>query len=135
MPRHPDTRAELSEETAGAIAELVSRFRPDWPAHAVKAILTSHPKADALPVAIAALRACGNADLPDARAIMWRGPHWSGLEDSMPDRQPKGACSICGKDEAMCYVRPGGDDDHKFTPKPIAYGTDAVRRSSDPRLR
>jgi hypothetical protein len=117
MPRHPLTNLELAA-AAEPIAELVALFRPDWPAHIVRSILESHPRAAALPTAIAALRAAGDPDLPHPRAIMWKGKHWSGLEGDLPESvRPQERCTICGKLEADCYTAPGRHlDDHAFTP-------------------
>lgn len=125
MPRNDLARIQLSGKLAAMIAELVEEFRPDWPAVQTRSILESYPNADALPVAIASLRAAGNPDLPHPRAIMWRGAHWSGLEGALPDKvKPARRCSICSLTEELCYTAPGRRaragvsdvDDHPFTP-------------------
>lgn len=118
MPTHPLARIALTPETCRVIAELVERFRPDWPAHVTASILSSHPNAAAHPVAIAALRAAGDPDLPHPRSIMWKGKHWSGLEGDLPDSvTPQQRCTVCGKIESQCYTAPGRHlDDHPFTP-------------------
>lgn len=109
----------LNPELCERIAELVETFRPDWPAHVTRSILESHPNADALPTAIAALRAAGDADLPHPRAIMWKGKHWAGLEGDLPASvKPQDRCEVCGKLESDCYTAPGRHlDDHAFTPR------------------
>lgn len=110
------TKINLSA-AAQQIAELVELFRPDWPAHVTRSILESHPHAQALPVAVAALRAAGNPELPHPRAIMWRGKHWAGLEADVPAGRPLERCEVCGKTEELCYTAPGrSSDDHPFTP-------------------
>lgn len=112
------TKINLSPTVCQEIAELVSLFRPDWPAHIVRSVLESHPHAEALPVAIAALRAAANPDLPHPRSIMWKGKHWQGIEGTLPAAvRPLERCEVCGKTEELCYTAPGrAQDDHPFTP-------------------
>jgi hypothetical protein len=119
MPTHPLARISLTPELCRQVGELVEKFRPDWPAHVTASILSSHPHAEALPTAVAALRAAGNPDLPHPRSIMWKGKHWSGLEGALPEPvRPLERCDVCGLTEDRCLTAPGrSSDDHAFTPR------------------
>lgn len=103
-------------ETTGHIAALVYAARPDWDTWLVRAVLLSHAMhVDGSDLAIAALRAALNPDLPGPKAIGWRGPHWDGLGTRPPEIADPERCATCGKIEPQCWSRrPGADDDHVF---------------------
>lgn len=105
-----------STETLDHIAALVNQARPDWDAMLVRVILQGHAhQVDGNDLAIAALRAAANLDLPRPAAIGWRGPHWRDLATVPPEAERPKRCNVCGKTEPRCYTeRPGRDDDHAF---------------------
>lgn len=109
------------------LAFLVHCERPDWDEYLVRAILGAHAlQVNGTDLAIAALRAARNRDLPAPKAIGWRGPHWDGLDTKPAKMQDPERCDVCGKIEPDCWSqRPGRGDDHVFTPLP--------RVSRDPR--
>lgn len=111
---------QASPETLDHLAALVHQARPDWEPMLVRVILQSHAHhVDGNDLAIAALRAAANPDLPKPASIGWRGPHWRGLDTMPPNVAPSRRCNVCGKTEPDCYTqRPGRDDDHAFEPVP-----------------
>lgn len=112
------TGYNAGRETVTALTHLVVMARPQWEPNLVQLILLDlAPKVRGNDLAIAALRAAANHDLPGPRAIAWRGPHWRDL-DSDPPAGPLNPprCGVCGRREPDCYsIRPGGDD-HDFEP-------------------
>lgn len=120
LPVRPD-RYAATTDAIEHIAALVVQQRPEWDAALVKIILHSHAgQVDGNDLAIAALRAAGNPDLPTPKAIGWRGRHWDGLGTVPPDVAPAERCFVCGKREPECWSsRPGRDDDHVFEPRPV----------------
>lgn len=115
---HRITRHTASPETIGHITALVAGIRPDWDPGLVKIVLHSHAgQVAAEDLAVAAIRAAGNLDLPTPKAIGWRGIHWDGAETLPREVAPRERCGVCGKTEPACYsTRPGVDDDHRFEP-------------------
>jgi hypothetical protein len=102
-------------DTVSHISALVCAARPDWDEWLVRAVLMSHAmQVDGNDLAIAALRAARNPDLPGPKAIGWRGPHWDGLTTKPPTIADPARCASCGKTEPFCYSRRVGDDDHVF---------------------
>lgn len=117
-------RYTASNETCSYIAALVEQQRPDWDAGLVKVILLQHaPLVDGTDLAIAALRASLDLNLPGPKAIGWRGPHWRDLETCPPEAARPKRCGVCGRLEPQCYTVRHGDDDHRFEP------TDSLVRS------
>lgn len=112
------TRHELSLESVNHLVALVEQVRPDWDPTLVRIVLLNHrTSVDAADLAIAAVRAARNLDLPTPKAIGWRGPHWDGAITLPPEIAPRERCSTCGLAEERCYSqRPGIDDDHRFVP-------------------
>lgn len=116
--RRPIAGYEAGREAIDHLTALVVMARPDWDPGLVYVILTDlRTKVTGNDLAIAALRAAANHNLPGPRSIAWRGPHWRDLESDPPTGPlvpPR--CGICGRREPECYsVRPGGDD-HEFEP-------------------
>lgn len=108
-----------SLESCALIAGLVEQERPEWDPALVRVILRDlAPRMSTTDLALVALRAAKNRDLNQPRGMLWRGPHWDGLDVEAPSVVPsRGRCSICGKTEERCAYRPGRDDDHRFEPK------------------
>lgn len=119
-PRKPTniTRHEMTLETVNHLVALIEQVRPDWDPSLVRVILLNHrTSVDAADLAIAAIRAARNVDIPTPKSIGWRGPHWDGAVTLPPAIAPREKCSVCGLTEERCYsIRPGRDDDHAFTP-------------------
>jgi hypothetical protein len=107
---------QASPETLTQVAALVVQERPEWDAALVRIILASHAAQVAgTDLAIAALRAAQDRNLPTPKAIGWRGPHWHGLETAPVEVTGGPRCTTCGKIEPRCWSeRPGRDDDHQF---------------------
>lgn len=105
-----------SLETRTIIADLVFQERPTWDPALVRVILADlAPRMSTTDLTLLALRAAKNRDLAQPRGMLWRGPHWDGLDAEAPTRFPsRGRCSTCGKTEERCAYRPGRDDDHPF---------------------
>lgn len=116
-----------SDQELEAIAYLVARSRPEWPAGVTLSVLRAHRlQVDAADLAIAALRAARTPDFRTPKTIGWRGPHWAGLATVVPDAAPRKRCRVCGKTEDRCETqRVGLDDDHDFEPVELR----AVRRA------
>lgn len=118
MPAATMIHFTASAETIDHITALVAEVRPSWDPYLVKAILLAHRgQVNGSDLAIAALRAARDENLPSPKSIGWRGKHWDGLEPppeiAAPDR-----CDVCGKTEPRCYsTRVGVDDDHAFEPR------------------
>lgn len=108
-----------SLDTLDLVARLVEQERPDWDPVLVKLVLHSHTSlVDGSDLAIAALRAAQNRDLPTPKAIGWRGPHWRDLATQPIEVRAAERCTTCGKPEPRCVMeRPGRDDDHRFEPR------------------
>lgn len=108
-----------THDTLARIADLVHEERPEWDATVVRLVLVAHASTvTGTDLAIAALRAAANPDLPKPAAIGWRGPHWEGLATAPAGHQAGPRCDVCGKREPQCYgQRPGRDDDHAFSPR------------------
>lgn len=113
------TTYNAGPDTIERIAYLVHAARPDWDSQLVKVVLFAHwAQVDGNDLAIAALRAAANPDLPGPKAIGWRGPHWDGLDTKPVKIRDPQRCDVCGKPEPDCYSqRPGIDDDHVFEPR------------------
>lgn len=107
-----------THDTLSEIAALVHQERPEWETVLIRLVLEAHASTVAgTDLAIAALRAAQNRDLPKPAAIGWRGPHWSGLATLPVEHRAGPRCLVCGKREPDCWSqRPGIDDDHTFTP-------------------
>lgn len=107
-----------SKDTVDHIAALVMQERPEWDPAVVTIVLDRLTvTVDGSDLAVAALRAAQNRDLPSPKAIGWRGPHWSGLSTVPLEIKAGPRCTVCGKREPQCYgQRPGRDDDHAFEP-------------------
>lgn len=102
-------------ETIDHIAALVEQQRPEWEPALVKIILRSHVShVDGTDLAVAALRAATNLNLPSPKAIGWRGPHWDGLATKPPEITDLRWCSVCGRREPDCYAVRHAGDDHTF---------------------
>lgn len=112
------TTYEASRETIDHLVALVVQARPSWDQQLVHVVLSDLArKVAGNDLAIAALRAASNTDLPQPKAIAWRGPHWVGLESDPPAgplNPPR--CGVCGHHEPRCYSVRHGDDDHTFEP-------------------
>lgn len=110
-------RYTASTETCDRIAALVEQQRPEWDRQLVKVILLQHaPLVDGTDLAIAALRASLDLNLPGPKSIGWRGPHWHGLTTCPPEAAKPKRCGVCGRHEPQCYAVRFGDDDHVFEP-------------------
>lgn len=105
-------------EAISSITALVVQARPEWDAGLVTVVLHSHAQhVDGSDLAVAAIRAARNPDLPGPKAIGWRGPHWRDLATKPVELRDPTRCTVCGKPEPQCYShRPGIDDDHTFEP-------------------
>lgn len=104
-------------DTLDHITAMVAQERPEWEPGLVKYILQSHAgQVTGSDLAIAALRAAQNRNLPSPKAIGWRGPHWDGLATKPADQVSPEWCGICGRREPECYSVRGPDDDHVFEP-------------------
>lgn len=111
---HPYT---AGHENVRHIAALVCEARPQWDPGLVQVVLLSHVgQVDGSDLAVAAIRAACNPDLPTPKAIGWRGPHWDGLATTPPHVTTGPRCSVCGKVEPRCYGERPGPDDHAFDP-------------------
>lgn len=109
-------------DTLDHIAALVYQQRPGWDPGLVKIVLRDlAPTVDGSDLAVAAIRAAMNDDLPGPKSIAWRGPHWRDLRTLPPDVKRKEWCAVCGRPENVCYSARHGDDDHAFEPttKPV----------------
>ncbi len=109
-------------DTVSSITDLVVQARPSWDPWLVRVILMDlAQKIDGSDLALVAIRAALNTDLPSPKAIAWRGPHWRDLV-SEPPAGPLNAprCGVCGRREPDCWsIRPG-DDGHDFEPVAVA---------------
>lgn len=102
-------------DTLDHIAALVQQQRPEWEPSLVKIILRSHADlVDGTDLAIAALRAANNLDLPTPKAIGWRGKHWDDLATQPIEVKSPERCDTCGKPEPRCWSERPGPDDHRF---------------------
>lgn len=106
-------------DTIEHLTQLVWAERPEWDATVLRIVLTDlsmQGRVNGNDLAIAALRAASNRDLPSPKAIGWRGPHWRDLDTVPPSMTAPVRCDVCGRPEPDCYgVRPGPDD-HQFVP-------------------
>lgn len=102
-------------ETVEHIAYLVHAERPEWDVYLVRGVLLGHAmQVDGTDLALAAIRAARNHDLPGPKAIGWRGKHWDGLGSKPPEISDPARCTTCGKTEPRCWDQRPGDDDHDF---------------------
>lgn len=101
------------------VTDLVMELRPEWDEYVVRAM--ARDLSQRLPLdswVPAVIRGAATPDLPQPRAILWRGPHWDHTKQRPPEVQERDRCDVCGKVESRCVMaRPGVDDDHPFTPK------------------
>lgn len=111
-------RYQATTDTIDHIAALVFQVRPGWDPSLVRVVLHSHTAhVDGNDLAIAALRAAHDPNLPTPKAIGWRGPHWRDLDTKPPEVTDSVWCGICRKPEHRCVTeRVGVDDDHAFEP-------------------
>lgn len=120
------SRYTASHDTLSHVIALVEQARPEWDPGLVRIVLHSHTgHVDGNDLAIAALRAAADLNLPGPKSIGWRGPHWDGLGTKPPEIKDQLRCVVCGKTEPRCYSeRPGLDDDHVFEPteRPVRVG-------------
>lgn len=106
-------------ETIEHIVLLVEHARPEWEPALVRIILNNlASQVDGSALAVAAIRAANDPDMPSPKAIGWRGKHWEGLWSAPPEVQGGPRCDVCEKTEARCYGERPGPDDHVFTPRP-----------------
>lgn len=115
------SRYTATQDTLDHIAALVEQVRPEWEPSLVKIVLRHHCSlVDGNDLAIAALRAAANLDLPNPKAIGWRGKHWDGLDTVPLEVKSPDRCDTCGKPEPRCWSeRPGRDDDHVFVARVV----------------
>lgn len=109
-----------SAETVDHLAALVQQARPAWELTTIRLVLLAHAgTVDGTDLAIAALRAAIDPNLPSPKAIGWRGPHWRDLKTCPPSAAKSPLCWVCNKPEHRCYSeRKGVDDDHAFEARP-----------------
>lgn len=110
-------------ETLNHLLHLVHQARPEWDPALVRVVLLDLvPYVHGNDLAIAALRAAADDNLPGPKAIRWRGQHWQGLGSTPPEIKAVEWCGICGRREPDCYSTRFAGDDHPFeatTRRPI----------------